>query len=64
MRLSEFWERMDTALGARYSGYWADSHVLPELDGRTVSVALADGEDADIVWRAVWRNLKLPSQDR
>ncbi len=64
MRLTEFWERMDDALGARYSHYWADSHVLPELQGRTVTVALGDGEDAAVVWRAVWRNLQLPPRDR
>ncbi len=64
MRLTEFWERMDEALGASYSRYWADSHVLPELAGRTVAGALAEGEDAAVVWRAVWVNLELPPRDR
>jgi len=64
VRLTEFWERMDGALGPRYSRYWADSHVLAELHGRTVATALADGEDAAVVWRAVWRNLQLPARER
>lgn len=64
MRLTEFWTRMDDALGAGYSRYWADSHVLAELQGRTVAQALADGVSAYDVWRAVRENLSLPPSTR
>ena len=53
MRLSEFWTGMDRRLGAGYARSWAADQVLPQLDGRTVVQALADGEDAKTVWRAV-----------
>lgn len=55
---------MDAALGPTYSRYWAGAHVLAELQGRTVMTALDDGDDAAVVWRAVWRNLQLPATDR
>ncbi len=64
MRLTEFWERMDDALGAGYAEYWADTHVVAELGGRTVAQALADGEDAYHVWRAVFHTLRLPPTKR
>lgn len=64
MRLTEFWERMGLALGTGYSEYWADTHVLAGLGGRTVRQALADGDDAAQVWRAVHAELQLPARDR
>lgn len=60
VRLTEFWERMDEVLGSGYARYWADTHVVAELGGRTVSQALDDGDSAYDVWRAVWRTLDLP----
>jgi hypothetical protein len=53
VRLSEFWAAMERRLGAGYARSWAADQVLPQLDGRTVTQALADGEDAKAVWRAV-----------
>lgn len=64
MRLTEFWERMDRHLGPAYARTWAETQVVQELDGRTVVEALADGEAAKVVWRAVWAHLDLPPSER
>jgi hypothetical protein len=64
MRLTEFRQRLRGAVGDAYADYWADNHVLAELSGRTVTQALADGDDAAMVWRAVFTHLKLPASHR
>jgi hypothetical protein len=64
MRLTEFWERMDRHLGPAYARTWAETQVVEELDGRTVVEALAEGEAAKTVWRAVWAHLQLPPSER
>ncbi|MFC0625114.1 DUF3046 domain-containing protein [Kribbella deserti] len=64
MRLTEFWDRMDRHLGPAYSRTWAETQALPELNGQTVQEALASGEHAKTVWRAVWAHLQLPPRDR
>lgn len=64
MRHTEFWARMERALGPSYARSWAGQHVLAELDGRTVEEALAAGEDPKVVWRAVWAALELPARER
>jgi hypothetical protein len=64
MRHTEFWARMDAALGPAYARSWAEQQVLADLDGRTVSEALAAGESPKTVWRAVWAALGLPPRDR
>ncbi|HEY3557071.1 MULTISPECIES: DUF3046 domain-containing protein [unclassified Kribbella] len=64
MRLTEFWARMDHHLGPAYARTWAETQVVQELDGRTVVEALADGEAAKVVWRAVWAHLNLPPSER
>lgn len=64
MRHTEFWSRMEDALGPGYARSWADQQVLRELDGRTVQEALAAGEEPKQVWRAVWATLDLPARDR
>jgi hypothetical protein len=53
VRLSEFWQRMDAHFGSGYARSWASDYVVEELDGRTVEQALAQGESAKTVWRAV-----------
>lgn len=63
MRLTEFWSRMEAALGPAYARSWAHSHVLAGLGGRTVEQALAEGEDAKTVWHQVWLALDLPPRD-
>lgn len=64
MRHTEFWERMDQALGPAYARTWAEQQVLAELDHRTVQEALQEGETPKRIWRAVWASLELPARDR
>jgi hypothetical protein len=64
MRHTEFWARMEQALGTGYARSWAEQHVLGELDERTVVEALGAGEPPKKVWRAVWAELGLPPKDR
>lgn len=64
MRHTEFWERMEAALGPAYARAWADQYVMSELGGRTASEALAAGFTPKEVWRAVWSVLGLPARDR
>jgi hypothetical protein len=53
VRLTDFWERMREQFGDTYAESVAKDYVLSNLGGRTVNKALADGEDAKVVWRAV-----------
>jgi D-alanyl-lipoteichoic acid acyltransferase DltB (MBOAT superfamily) len=53
MRLTEFWRRMNAHFGETYAESWARDYVLAPLGGRTVVQALAEGESAKSVWRAV-----------
>ena len=64
MRHTEFWVRMEQALGPSYARTWARQHVLAELGERTVVEALDAGEPPKQVWRAVWAVLGLPARDR
>jgi hypothetical protein len=64
MRHTEFWARMERALGAGYYEVWADQFVLSDLDGRTVRQALDAGVSPKVVWRAVHRVLELPASER
>jgi hypothetical protein len=64
VRHTEFWARMEAALGSAYARTWAEQHVLGDLGGRTVVESLAAGEDPKVVWRAVWAALGLPARDR
>ncbi|HEX6246457.1 MAG TPA: DUF3046 domain-containing protein [Nocardioidaceae bacterium] len=64
MRHTEFWARMEHALGAGYARTWSREHVLADLGGRTVSEALDEGETPKRVWHAVWRTLGLPASER
>lgn len=60
MRHTEFWRRMDDALGSSYARSWADMFVIGDLGGRTANEALAAGVPPKEVWAAVWRVLDLP----
>jgi Protein of unknown function (DUF3046) len=53
VRLTDLWERLEATFGAAYAASVARDQVLPELGGRTIEAALADGEDAATVWRGV-----------
>ena len=60
MRLSEFWERMRAQFGDAYAASVAKDHEFAQLGGRTVEQALADGQDAKTVWRAVCAEFDVP----
>ena len=64
MRHTEFWARMEDALGAGYARSWADMVVIADLGGRTASEALTAGVPPKEVWAAVWRVLELPPNKR
>ncbi|MEV4757629.1 DUF3046 domain-containing protein [Micromonospora sp. NPDC049559] len=53
MRLTDFWTRLEEAFGPAYAGSIAADQVLPQLGGRTITQALAEGEETVVVWRAV-----------
>lgn len=64
MRHTEFWARMEHALGSAYARSWASQHVITGLGSRTVDEALASGDSPKEVWRAVWADLGLPASER
>jgi hypothetical protein len=64
VRLTEFWERMGEQFGAAYAQSVASDQVLAPLGDRTVNQALADGEDAKVVWRAVCETFEVPERLR
>jgi hypothetical protein len=51
---------MTAFFGEAYADSVAKDHVLANLGGRTVNRALADGEDAKVVWRAVSEAFNVP----
>jgi len=51
--LTEFWALMRAQFGDVYAQSVAKDYVFDQLGGRTIERALADGEDAKVVWRAV-----------
>jgi Protein of unknown function (DUF3046) len=53
MRRTDFWERMGEVFGPAYANSVAKDQVLPQLGGRTIQAALADGVDVQTIWRAV-----------
>ena len=60
MRLTDFWDRMDEVFGPAYARSWAHDVVLPEFGG-TVEEAIANGQPAKDVWRAVCRQADVPA---
>jgi hypothetical protein len=64
VRLTMFWERMRAQFGDAYAESVAKDYVLSNLGGRTVNRALADGEDAKVVWRAVCETFNVPESLR
>jgi len=53
VRLTDLWQRLEETFGPAYAASVARDQVLPELGGRTINQALAEGEDAASVWRGV-----------
>jgi hypothetical protein len=64
VRLTEFWARMKEQFGDVYAESLAKDYVLSNLGERTVNKALADGEDAKVVWRAVCDTFNVPDSLR
>jgi hypothetical protein len=64
VRLTVFWERMRAQFGETYAESVAKDQVLAELGDRTVNQALADGEEAKAVWRAVCEAFDVPERLR
>lgn len=64
MRHTEFWDRMESALGGAFARHWASTHVMSALGGRTADEALAAGVPPKTVWRVVHSELELPDRER
>lgn len=64
MRHTEFWERLEHALGTGYYRVWADQFVMSDLGVRTAREALDAGVTPKEVWAAVWQALDLPANQR
>ena len=64
VRLTEFWRRMETRFGVAYARSFASDQVLSQLGSRTVDEALAQGEEAKLVWRAVCDATGAPASER
>jgi predicted metalloprotease len=64
VRRTEFWRRMRQHFGDSYAESLAHDYVIAALGGRTVAEALAAGEDARTVWRAVCDAMGLPTSAR
>ena len=64
MRHTEFWSRLEGALGRSYYRSWAPQFVMADLGGRTAQEALDAGMPPKQVWAAVWQALELPVADR
>jgi hypothetical protein len=55
---------MRAQFGDVYAQSVAKDYVLSELGSRTVNQALADGEDAKVVWQAVCDAFRVPERLR
>jgi DUF3046 family protein len=53
VRLTDFWARLEEAFGSTYARSLAADHAFADLGGRTIDEAIAQGEEAATVWRAV-----------
>jgi DUF3046 family protein len=63
VRLTEFWGRMEERFGVAYARSVAADYRLPLL-GATVDEALARGDEAKDVWRAVCAAMDVPASHR
>jgi Protein of unknown function (DUF3046) len=64
MFLTAFWERMNAQFGESYAANLAKDYVFADLGERTIVQALADGQDAKHVWRAVCETFQVPERLR
>ena len=51
--MTDLWTRLEETFGPAYAASVAHDQVLRQLGGRTIAQALAAGEDAVVIWRAV-----------
>jgi Protein of unknown function (DUF3046) len=63
MRLTDFWERMETQFGPAYARSVAADYRLPAL-AATVDEAITAGVDTKLIWRAVCDAFELPATVR
>jgi hypothetical protein len=64
VRHTEFWSRLEHALGTGYYRVWATQVVMADLERRTAQEALDAGVPPKQVWAAVVRALGLPETER
>jgi len=64
VRLTDFWLRMERVFGPGYAESVARDQVIAALGGRTAMEALAAGEAAKDVWRAVCEAFQVPPRER
>jgi predicted metalloprotease len=64
VRLTEFWDRMNSQFGQEYAASVAQDYVLADIGGRTVNQALADGVAVKTIWRAVCDAFDVPDRLR
>jgi hypothetical protein len=63
VRLTDFWQRMETRFGATYAHSVALDYRLPML-GSTVEEAIARGVETKEIWQAVCAEFEMPAQLR
>jgi hypothetical protein len=51
--LTDLWQRLEATFGPGYAESVARDQVVAQLGGRTINQALAAGDEAADVWRAV-----------
>jgi len=64
VRLTEFWRRLEEAVGETYARSWAADFHISELGGLTVLQAIDAGVETVDIWRAVHAALALPANQR
>jgi Protein of unknown function (DUF3046) len=60
VRLTDFWNRMNSQFGEDYAASVAKDFVLADIGSRTVNQALADGIDVKVIWKAVCDAFDVP----
>jgi Protein of unknown function (DUF3046) len=64
VRLTVFWDRMNSQFGEHYAASVAQDYVLADIGGRTVNQALADGVPVKNIWGAVCDAFDVPDSLR
>jgi hypothetical protein len=64
VRITAFWNKMNSQFGEAYAASVAKDYVLAELDSRTAAQALEEGVDAKTVWQAVCVTFDIPESHR